>query len=204
MKSRFRLFRRGKVFWCQDNETGIQKSLGTKDETEAKELLRHKNEPFKNLSFCKQLGRMYLEAADPEQATRIWQDVMDEIVSTKSGSTKERWNRAIRDKAFDSIRGLRLTETNSDHFFGVLKVGTVATNFFLRQIQNYALGMDWISRPIIPKKKWLPLRFNEKRAITLEEHLRIIDREENLERRALYELCWYPGWFTVGYGESSS
>lgn len=32
-----------------------------------------------------------------------------------------------------------------------------------------------------------------KRAITEEEHLKIIEREKNPERRAFYELCWYLG-----------
>ena len=35
MKSRFTLFRRGQVFYCQDSTTGQQTSLRTKDEDEA-------------------------------------------------------------------------------------------------------------------------------------------------------------------------
>ena len=37
------------------------------------------------------------------------------------------------------------------------------------------------------------VRFKEKRAITAEEHARIIAREKNPERRAFYELAWYLG-----------
>ncbi len=40
MKSKFNLFRRGSVFYMEDTATGKQTSLRTKDETEAKSLLR--------------------------------------------------------------------------------------------------------------------------------------------------------------------
>jgi hypothetical protein len=35
MKNRYRKFRRGNVWWCQDNQTGKQNSLKTKSEDEA-------------------------------------------------------------------------------------------------------------------------------------------------------------------------
>jgi hypothetical protein len=38
MKSRFTLFRRGQVFYCQDSTTGQQTSLRTKNEVEAHAL----------------------------------------------------------------------------------------------------------------------------------------------------------------------
>jgi integrase len=37
------------------------------------------------------------------------------------------------------------------------------------------------------------VRFKAKRAITLEEHQRIIAAEVNPERKALYQLCWHLG-----------
>ena len=37
------------------------------------------------------------------------------------------------------------------------------------------------------------MKFKEKRAITLEEHQRIIATEVNPERKALYQLCWHLG-----------
>jgi integrase len=37
------------------------------------------------------------------------------------------------------------------------------------------------------------VKFKEKRAITLEEHQRIIAAEVNPERKALYQLCWHLG-----------
>ena len=38
------MFRRGKVFWCQDNGTGKQETLGTKDREAALRVLHAKNE----------------------------------------------------------------------------------------------------------------------------------------------------------------
>jgi integrase len=37
------------------------------------------------------------------------------------------------------------------------------------------------------------VRFKDKRAITWEEHCRIIARENNFERRAFYQLAWHIG-----------
>jgi integrase len=37
------------------------------------------------------------------------------------------------------------------------------------------------------------VRFKDKRAITLEEHQKIIAAEVNPERKALYQLCWHLG-----------
>lgn len=39
MKAKFRMFRRGNVFWCQDNVTGKQETLRTKDRETALRLL---------------------------------------------------------------------------------------------------------------------------------------------------------------------
>jgi integrase len=46
---------------------------------------------------------------------------------------------------------------------------------------------------LIPKRQWPAVRFKDKRAITLEEHQKIIAAEVNPERKALYQLCWHLG-----------
>ena len=48
----------------------------------------------------------------------------------------------------------------------MLKAGTISTNLHLRQIQNFALDLDWLPRPIIPRRQWPKVRFGERRAIT--------------------------------------
>ena len=99
----------------------------------------------------------------------------------------------MKDKAFDLIRNLPILETHSAHFLRVLELGTVSTNVYLRRIHNFALDMNWLPWPILPKKQWPRVRFKDKRAITLEEHQQIITAEVNLERKALYQLCWHLG-----------
>jgi integrase len=60
-------------------------------------------------------------------------------------------------------------------------------------LHNFTLEMNWLPWPIIPKRQWPAVRFKEKRAITAEEHQRIIERERNPERKTFYQLAWYLG-----------
>jgi hypothetical protein len=193
MKSRFILFRRGGVFYSEDTTTHKQHSLRTKDESEALTLLHAKNESFRQPVLNRQIARTYLTATDPETAKRTWQVPMDEMTKTKTGSTRIRHERAMKDPAFEIIRNLSILETQSGHFLKVLETGTVATNVFLRRIHNFALDMNWLHWPILPKKQWPKVRFKEKRAVTFTEHQAVVAAETNPERRAFYECCWHIG-----------
>ena len=77
--------------------------------------------------------------------------------------------------------------------FTALKAGTVSTNVFLRRLHNFCVDMNWLPWPLIPKRQWPAVRFKDKRAITWEEHQKIIAAEVNPERKALYQLCWHLG-----------
>jgi integrase len=193
MKSRFILFRRAGVFYSEDTTTGKQHSLRTKDEAEALTLLHSKNEAHRQPVLNLQIARTYLTATDPEVANRKWQTAMDELTKTKSDTTRHRHVTAMKDKAFDIIRNLPILETRSAHFLKVLELGTVSTNVYLRRIHNFALDMNWLPWSILPKRQWPKVKFKEKRAITLEEHQRIIAAEVNPERKTLYQLCWHLG-----------
>ena len=98
-----------------------------------------------------------------------------------------------KSRKYDSIRTRLLIETQAEHRFRVLNEGTVSTNVYLRRMHNFALDMNWLPVSVIPRKQWPPVRFKEKRAITLEEHQKIIAAERNPERKAHYELCWHLG-----------
>jgi len=115
------------------------------------------------------------------------------LVKQKQGSNFVRWERAVRDQRFNSIRNLPLVETRSDHFLKLLEGCKVSSNVFLRRIHNFALAMDWLLKPVIPKANWPKIQYKSKRAITAEEHRRIIERERNPERKAFYQLCWHLG-----------
>src|ERR1700733_9149052 len=192
MKQRFILYRRANgMFYAEDNVTRKQVRMRNKDAIEAKIFLHSKNESFRQPVLNLQIARTYLTATDPQIATRRWQFVMDEMAKFKKGSTLIRWTTAMRDKAFDAIRELPILETRPDHFLRVLQSGTVSTNIFLRRLHNFALGMTWLPWPLLGKKQWPEIKFNDKRAITWEEHQKILAGESNAELRAYYQLLWH-------------
>lgn len=194
MTDKFRLFRRASGVWYIENKaTREQESLRTRDATEAKRLFNAKNEAQRQPAINIQIARAYLTASDPLLVTRTWQDVMGTLIKQKHGTNHQRWERAIKDRNFDSIQKLTLIETRSDHFLKVLEDGKVSSNVFLRRIHNFALAMDWLLKPVIPKAAWPKVTFKTKRAITADEHLRITEREQNPECRAFYHLCWHLG-----------
>ncbi len=184
---------RGGTFYCEDTETGVRTSLRTKDEEEAERLVHARNEAFRNPHMNRQMGMTYLSAADPLFCTRTWNDVMVDIVKDKHGPTLHRWNTAMKDEAFNLIRPKVVVSTTSDEFLAVLRLGTVSTNVYLRRLQNHCCDMGWLPTRILPKKKFPKIVHKEARAILWEEHLRIIEREKNPERRNFYELCWHFG-----------
>jgi integrase len=99
----------------------------------------------------------------------------------------------MRDKAFDLIRIRKLIDTTSEHFVQVLAAGTISTNMFLRRLHNHATRMHWLPWPVLPKRLWPAVHHKERRAITFEEHQRIIERERNPEIRAYYQFLWHLG-----------
>ena len=194
MKQVFGLIRRPwGVYYLKNKATGEQKSLKTSDKAEAQRILQAHNESESQPHFNLSLARVYLNGADPKLATRTWQEVMENIVAKKADETRRRWDVAIKDKNFDSIRNLPVAETRPEHFDRALADGKVSTNVYLRRIHNHALGMEWLLRSVIPRLQWPKVKFKEKRAITIEEHQAIVAREQNNERKAFYMLAWHLG-----------
>ncbi len=193
MKNQFILFQRSGVYYCEDTATGKQSSLRTKDKADALRLLHVKNEAAHQPAMNLQIAQVYLHHSDPALSARTWQHVMETMISTKSGSNLIRWQGAVKDKALESLRGRKLIETTAEHFLAVLKAGSVSTNVYLRRIHNYAVNMHWLPWPVLPKPNWPAVQHGEKRAITFEEHQKIINREYNAAIRAYYELLWYLG-----------
>ena len=195
MRQKFRLYRRGKGgrYYIHDDATGRQESLHTSDRAQAIRLLHAKNEAVLQPAMNLQIAQVYLQHGDPALSSRTWQHVMEQMISTKTGNTRERWEYAIKDKAFDLIRDRKLIETSAEHFLAVLKNGSVSTNVYLRRAHNYATGMHWLPWPVLPKLHWPAVQFKEKRAITFEEHQKIINREHNPATRAYFQLLWHLG-----------
>ena len=194
MKSRYRLFlRRKSVYYAFDDTTKTFTSLKTKDKVEANRLLMAMNEAGKQPAMNLSLARVYLRHSDPMVTIRTWQNVLDEIIAIKTGPTQARWKSAAKDRAIVPLLSRVLIETQAEHLLAVLRTGTVSTNAFLRKIHNFAVDMNWLPATVIPRRQWPAIHYKEKRAITLEEHKKIIAAEVNPERKTLYQLCWHLG-----------
>jgi integrase len=194
MKSRYRLFRRGwGTYYVEDLQTKKQETLKTRDKAEAYRKVAALNEATVAPAFSLHLARVYWKAGDPAAAQRTWQTVMDEIVKLKSGDTKYRWMTACKDKAFDPLRTTLLLDTRSEHFLRAMEAGLISTNVYLRRLHNFAIDMGWLPWPVLPKKRWPAVRYQQRRGVTRAEHEAILARETNPERKAFYQLAWHLG-----------
>ncbi|MEI2724390.1 MAG: hypothetical protein V9H26_12920 [Verrucomicrobiota bacterium] len=104
------------------------------------------------------MAKTYLAAGDPRANTRTWQDVMDYLLQSKEGrsqKTRERYESAIKDPGFDSIRNLPLIHTTAETLYKVLKdSGKPCTNMFLHRFHSFALKLGWLAWPIIGYNQW--------------------------------------------------
>lgn len=124
------------------------------DRAEGARLLLALNEAGKQPAMNLGLDRVYLEHSAPMVSQRTWQHFLNEIIKLKSGPTQYRWQNAARDKAFALIWSRLLIETQAEHFFEVLKQGTVSNNAYLRKTHNFALDMNWLPTTVIPRRQW--------------------------------------------------
>jgi integrase len=196
MKTRFRLIHRGErgnKFYCVDSETGKRFSLKTKDRDAAEQIVLAKNQSLRQPTLNLQIAKAYLAGTDNGVATRTWQNAIESLTNTKHGANQDRWRIAARDKALAPLMPKIIIETPGEALLNVLQAGTVSTNVFLRRLHNFCVDMNWLPWPLIPKRQWPAVRFKDKRAITLEEHRKIIAAEVNPERKTLYQLCWHLG-----------
>lgn len=83
---------------------------------------------------------------------------MIEAMNARHGETRHRWERAIADPAFDSLRQAVVLETRAEQMLRVLKIGTISTNMFLRRIHNFAVDMGWLPWLILRKNQWPAVR----------------------------------------------
>jgi len=198
VKNRFRLvaYRSlGGMYYLHDNETGSRFSLETRNKARATELLVAHNEAAREPAFNLQKARVYLAASDPEVATRTWKNALDMLVATKraGSANRDRWETFAKNKGLKPLMKLVLLETRADQLLSVVVRGRVSTNVYLRRLQNFCIGMNWLPWPVLPHKLWPRVTHKSRRAVTSEEHQKILAREGNAERRAFYELLWHLG-----------
>lgn len=196
MKKRFRLIRRGcrgNAFYCVDTKTGKRSSLGRITEDEAAQVVAAYNQAERQPLLNLQLAKAYLAGMDKQITLRTWQDAVNILIDSKQAANKDRWLRVLKDRALVPLWPRVVIETPSELLLKILQNGTVSTNIYLRRLHNFCVDMNWLAWPILPKRQWPAVRFKEKRAITLDEHTRIVDRERNPERKAFYQLAWHLG-----------
>ena len=195
MKKPFRLYRRRTTgtFYLQNNLTLEQRSLGTKNRQEALKILFAENEAAQTPALNLEISKAYLTHANPKLATRTWGEAIAAFASHGKPQSQARTLREFRSRAYDTIRDKPMALTNGEDFLLVLRRGKAATSNYLRRLHNLALTSGWILSPILPANGWAKVQEREKRAITLEEHLRILDAEGNQERKHYYELLWLTG-----------
>jgi hypothetical protein len=99
----------------------------------------------------------------------------------------------MRCDVFAALRDKKLVETTPDDLRRVLADSRTSTNHFLRCLHNLAVGLGWLPWPLIAPKLWPKALKKKRRAITAEEHQRIIAAETNVERRQFYALLWGIG-----------
>jgi hypothetical protein len=130
-------------FYSLDTEQNKQTSLATRDRQDAQRLVHAKNEACRQPAINLQIARTYLMASNPQIATRQWQFVMDETAKLKQGPTKERWGRAMKDRAFDTIRKLPVLETRPEHFTRVLRHGTTRPRGYCASVARCGARSRW-------------------------------------------------------------
>jgi integrase len=196
MKTRYRLTRRGSrgdTLYCVDNKSGKRTSLNRSDATAARQIVEAKNQAEYQPVLNLQIAKAYLAGADSGFKRRTWMEAMESLTAMKQGANQKRWRTVAKDRALAIVLPKVIIETPGELLLKVLQMGTVSTNLYLRRLHNFCLDMNWLPWPLIPKLQWPVIRFKEKRAITWEEHGRIVARERNPERKAYYQLAWHLG-----------
>src|ERR1022692_3790863 len=193
MKTKYTLFRRSGIYYSQDAATGQQKSLRTRDQTEALQLINARNEAHRQPVLNLHLARAYLTASDPAFVERTWQSVMEQLQSRGKDSSRERYANVFKSSAFDGLRQKKLLETTADDFLAVFKDGKVSIVYFLKQLHNFALSLGWIALPVVAPYLWPKYEAKERRGITPDEQQSILAIEKKAEWKLFLELLWETG-----------
>ena len=83
MKDAYTIYKRKNGIWYlqSTSNNAKQRSLKTKDEDAARDLLAAENKALSSPALNLELAKVYAKGSDPMLAKRIWQAVMDELAS---------------------------------------------------------------------------------------------------------------------------
>ncbi len=195
MQDRYWMFQRKGVFYVQDKLSGKQKSLKTRDAAAAKRMLAGKNQATEQPQMNLAMAKVYLSCKSDEMLARTWDDVMKEMEQAYTGSTLARWRTQIKSAPFQGLRKLPLLHTESSHFLAVLRhprAGS-STQKWLRILHNRALDLGWILAPVMARRIWPKLKTKKAKAITAEQHARLVATEKDDEFRHYLQMLWEIG-----------
>jgi hypothetical protein len=192
-KQRYWLYRRGGIYYIHDSQTGVRESLQTRNKQEAEQIRTTRNMTSARPVIGMSLAKAYLTSQDPKLLARTWQNVVDEFCSRGNAETQAHRRKTSLRQPQNLLLKMKLIETTSDDLLKILKEGGVMTNGFVRCLYNLAMGFGWLPWPILPPKLWPTVETKPKRAITRDEHERILAAEKNPDRRLYYELLWETG-----------
>ena len=109
MQNRFTVFQRGAVFYSEDQTTGQQKSLRTRDEAEARRIVQAKNDAVALPQMNLVMAKTYLSAQNPKMITRTWADVLERFCDRSNANTQMRHERVVRTKPMQFLKCKRLS-----------------------------------------------------------------------------------------------
>jgi integrase len=193
MKQRFYLFRRCGTYYLQDARTNQQRSLDTKDRSTAVRMLEIKRQADTHDGFNQILLKTCLTTSDSMLTKRTWADVMAEMKTHGREPTRIRCERAMNCSAFKSLQHIKLVDTRAEDFLTILKLPSVSVSHYLKRLHNLAIGLGWITFPVLAPRLWPKPQTKPKRAITLAEHERILAAETNSEKKLFYQMLWEIG-----------
>ena len=196
MQNRYRMYRRsGAIYYAKDKVTGRTESLGTTQRAKALRLLAAKNQAIEQPHLNVAMARVYLSCKSPEMLNRTWNDVFEDMELSYHGPTLKRWRSQMRCAPFQSLRKLKLLETDGTHFLNVLRhprAGSSAHKW-LRIVHNRALDLGWLLAPVLARKLWPKLRTKRGKAITAQQHAQLVATERDDEFRLYLEMLWEIG-----------
>jgi integrase len=195
-KQRFRLYRRSNgTYYAHENETGKQTSLRTKDKREAAGLVVAKNQAVAQPILNVAMAKVYLSAKSPELLPRTWSELIEVMMRGYTGATAIRWGRFRKSAPMRMLENLPIYQTEATHLLAVLehKRAGVSTNVWLRILHNRALDLGWLLAPVMPKRAWPRVQYGARRAITADEHEKILTFEWLTDYSLFFQLLWETG-----------
>lgn len=177
MKQSHRIFKRGTVFYIEDTTTGKQTSLKVTSKKVALQLLE---------------ARRLRKGLDD----LTWEQVIDQVLLRVTGNTRSRAERAYKSPVFSKLRLMSVEHTTSVDLLNVISDGKYSTLKFTRRLHNLAMDLGWLpgNRPMLHARAWPKVRVKHpNRAITIEEHEKVLASVKVEERRLFYQLLWETG-----------